>query len=112
MAEVNPGARIAIQANDSVVALATANMLKMNPSAVSNWKTDGKKHQDAQMDGTIVESQSGWKDGVLSIMFGAVGVGSFTREFKVGKDGKTLELKETIVMSGRKAEFKFVFNRG
>lgn len=111
MAEVNPGAGLVVAANDSTVAMATANMLKANPNAVSNWKTDGKKYQDAQMDGTITESQSGWRDGVLTIMYGVVGVGSFTREFKLGRDGKTLELKETVLAGGRKAEYKLSFNR-
>ena len=112
MADINPGAGIVLGVNDSVVAIATATMLKANPNAQSNWKTDGKKHQDAQMDGTIVEMQSGWKDGVLTLMYGVVGVGSLTREFKVAKDGKTLELKETMEVNGRKAEKKLVFNRG
>jgi hypothetical protein len=112
MADMNPGAGMVLGVNDSVVAIATATMLKANPSAQSNWKTDGKKHQDAQMDGTIVEMQSGWKDGVLSIMYGVVGVGSLTREFRITKDGKTLEMKEIIEVNGRKAEKKLVFNRG
>ena len=111
MAEVNPGAGLVVAANDSTVAMATANVLKANPNAVSNWKTDGKKYQDAQMDGTITESQSGWRDGVLTIMYGVVGVGSFTQEFKLGRDGKTLELKETVLAGGRKAEYKLSFNR-
>ena len=111
MAEVNPGVGIVIAANDSVVASATANMLKANPGAVSNWKTDGKKRQDAQMDGTIIESESGWKDGVLTISFGVVGLGTFTREFRPSKDGRTLELKETILVGKQKAEYKLMFNR-
>ena len=111
MAAIAPGAGIVVAANDSVVAIATANMLKANPNAVSNWKTDGKKHQDAQMDGSIIESESGWKDGVLTIAFGVVGVGTFTREFKPSKDGKTLELKETILVGRQKAEYKLTFNR-
>ena len=100
-----------IAANDSVVALATANMLKANPNAQSNWKTDGKKHQDAQMDGSIIESESSWKDGVLTIAYGVVGVGTFTREFKPSKDGKTLEVKETLLVGRQKAEYKLAFNR-
>lgn len=111
LAEANPGAGIVIAANDSIVAIATANMLKGNPNGQSNWKTDGKKHQDALMDGTILESESGWKDGVLTISYGAIGFGTFVREFKVSKDGKTLELKEIVQATGRKAEYKLEFIR-
>lgn len=112
MSDINPGDGMVIAVNDSVVAIATATALKANPTAQSNYKTDGKKHQDAQFDGTIVETQSGWNDGVLTVMYGIVGVGSLTREFKVAKNGKTLELKETMEVNGRKAEKKLVFNRG
>jgi hypothetical protein len=111
IADVNPGAGMFIGVNDSVVAIATAAMLKADPNAQSNWKTDGKKHQEAQMDGSITEIESTWKDGVLTISYGVAGVATFKREFKPGKDGKTLEVKETVESNGRKAEYKLLFNR-
>jgi hypothetical protein len=113
LAEFNPGSGVIIAVNDSVVAIATAAMLKSSPdNAQSNWKTDGKKHQDAQMDGSVIETQSGWRDGVLTIMNGVQNVVSLKREFKLGKDGKTLEMKETVEAGGRKADYKLVFNKG
>jgi hypothetical protein len=110
-ADANPGAGMVIAANDSTVALATATMLRGDPKAQSNWKTNGHPYQDAQMDGTIIQTQAAWKDGTLTLTYGIAGVGSLKREFKPGKDGKTLEVKETIEAGGRKADYKLIFTR-
>ena len=109
LADVDPGAGIVIAANDSVVSLATAATVKSG--AQSNWKTDGKKRQEAQMDGSIIETQAMWQGGVLTTIKGVAGVGSLKREFKLSKDGKALEVKERIEVSGRKVEKKLVFTR-
>lgn len=109
LADVDPGAGIVIAANDSVVTMATTATVK--PATQSNWKTDGKKHQEAQMDGSIIETQAMWQDGVLTTIKGVAGVGSLKREFKLSKDGKALEVKERIEVSGRKVEKKLVFTR-
>jgi len=111
LADANPGAGMVIAANDSTVAIATAVMLKADPNAQSNWKTDGRQHQNAQMDGSIIETQAMWKGGTLTVIYGIAGVGSLKREFKPSKDGKTLELKETIESNGRKADYKLIFTR-
>jgi hypothetical protein len=109
LADVDPGVGLVIAANDSVVAMATAAMAKAGTQV--NWKTDGKKHQDAQMDGSIIETQATWKDGVLTLIKGVAGIGSLKREFEVSKDGMTLKVKESIEAGGRKAEKKLVFTR-
>ena len=98
-----------IGANDSTVAIETASLLKANPNAQSNWKTDGKERQDALMDGSITETRCSRKGGVPSVSCGVVGLGSFSREFKVCTDGNTLELKETGMANGRTAEYKLSF---
>ena len=110
LADVDPGAGIVIAANDSVVAMATAAMLAQSAGQI-NWKTDGTMHQRAQMDGSIIETQAMWHDATLITIKGVAGIGSLKREFKVSKDGKTLEVKESIDASGRKAEKKLVFTR-
>lgn len=107
--DADPGAGIVIAANDSVVSMATATQLKAGTQAA--WRTDGKKHQDAQMDGSIIEKQAMWRDGVLTTMINVAGVGSLKREFKLSKDGKTLEIKESIEAGPRKADKKLVFTR-
>ncbi len=109
MADVDPGAGYVIAANDSTVAMATAAMVKSGTQV--NWKTDGKKHQAAQMDGTIIETQAGWQDGTLTLLTNIPGVGSLKREFEVSKDGKTLKVKESIDVGGRKADKKLVFDK-
>lgn len=109
LADVDPGAGLVITANDSVVTVATAAMAKSGTQV--NWKADSKKHQDAQMDGSIIETQATWKDGVLTLIKGVAGVGSLKREFEVSKDGNTLKVKESIDAGGRKAEKKLVFTR-
>lgn len=109
-AEADPGAGININANDSLVAMATATMIAKSLGA-TEYKTDGKKRQEALMDGTIIETQASWSDGVLTIVKSVAGVGLLKREFKLSKDGKVLEIKEHIEAAGRKADKKLVFNR-
>lgn len=110
LAEADPGAGINMAANDSIVALATATMIAKSIGQ-SEYKTDGKKRQEALMDGTIIETQASWSDGVLTITKSVAGVATLKREFKISKDGKTMEVKEHIEAAGRKADKKLVFNR-
>jgi hypothetical protein len=99
-----PGEKMIIATNDSTVAIATAG-------GQSSYKTDGRSHQDAQMDGTIIETESGWKDGTLEVSHGVVGVAMLKREFKPNKDGSVLEIKETVDAGGGKLQKKLVFVR-
>jgi hypothetical protein len=103
--DMNPGAKLIIAVNDSAVSMAASI------GQLSSFRTDGRKRQAAQMDGSIIENQAQWKDGVLQIITGVANVASLKREFKPSKDGNTLELKETLEESGRKVDKKLVFTR-
>lgn len=103
--DMNPGAKLIIAVNDSAVSMAASI------GQLSSFRTDGRKRQAAQMDGSIIENQAQWKDGVLQVITGVANVASLKREFKPSKDGNTLELKETLEMSGRKVAKKLVFTR-
>lgn len=109
LADADPGAGLVIGANDSIVAMASAAMVKAGTQV--DWKTDGKKRQDVQMDGSIIETQAMWDSGVLTTSKSVPGTGLLKREFKVSKDGKTLEIKERIEAGGRKVEKKLTFTR-
>ena len=103
--EMSPGAGIVIAVNDSAIAMANAAGVQ------SAYKTDGKRRQAAQMDGTVIETLALWKDNVLQVTKGIAGVASVKREFKPSKDGATLEVKETLDVGGRKVDKKLVFTR-
>ena len=105
MSDINPGAGLVLALNDSAVTIANAR------NEQSSFKTDGRKRQDAQMDGSIVETQALWKDGVLVIARGVTGTAVLRREFKVSKDGSMLEVKETVDAGGGKVQKKLVFIR-
>jgi hypothetical protein len=104
LSDFAPGAKMIIATNDSTVAIAIA-------AGQSSYKTDGHKRQDAQMDGSIIETQAEWKDGVLDIAHGVTGVAMLAREFKPNKDGSVLEIKETVEAGGGKLQKKLVFTR-
>jgi hypothetical protein len=105
MSDINPGAGLIIGINDSAVTIANAR------NEQSSYRTDGRQRQVAQMDGSIVETQAGWKDGTLTISRGVAGTAILKREFKPGKDGATLEVKETVDAGGGKLQKKLVFTR-
>jgi hypothetical protein len=104
LSDFAPGAKMIIATNDSTVAIAVA-------AGQSSYKTDGHKRQDAQMDGSIIETEAGWKDGTLAVAHGVTGVAMLTREFKPNKDGSVLEIKETVEAGGGKLQKKLVFTR-
>lgn len=104
ISEMDPGTKLIVAVNDSAITMATVR-------GTVSWKTDGRKRQEAQMDGTLIETQGLWKDDVLQLNRAVAGTASVHREFKVAKDGNTLELKETLEANGRKVEKKLVFAR-
>ena len=105
LSDINPGAGLVIAINDSAVSMANAR------NEQSSFRTDGRKRQVAQMDGSIVETQAGWKDGVLQIERGVAGTAILKREFKPSKDGGTLELKESVEAGASKVQKKLIFTR-
>ncbi len=103
--DMNPGAKLIIAVNDSAVSMAAST------GQLSSFRTDGRKRQAAQMDGSIIENQALWKNGVLQVITGVANIASLKREFRPSKDGNMLELKETLDVDGRKVDKKLVFAR-
>lgn len=103
--DINPGAGLVIAVNDSAVSIANAR------GEQSSFRTDARRRQVAQMDGSIVETQAEWKDGALTIERGVAGTAMLKREFKPAKDGNTLEVKETVDAGGGKVQKKLTFTR-
>jgi hypothetical protein len=105
LTDMNPGAHLAFAVNDSAVTLADGN------GHTSSFRTDGRKHEQAQMDGSIIVTQALWNGGTLEITRGVIGTALLKREFKPGKDGRTLEVKETVQAGSGKVQKKLVFER-
>jgi hypothetical protein len=105
LSDIDPGARLIIAINDSAVSMANAR------NEQSSFRTDGRRRQAAQMDGSIVETLALWKDGALQIERGVAGTAILKREFKPSKDGNTLEVKETVEAGGGKVQKKLTFTR-
>lgn len=106
MSDANPGNKLTIVVTDTNVTLT-------NAAGQSNaFSTDGRKHQEAEMDGSIVEWQASWDGDVLTITRGVVGVVTLKREFRPSKDGNTLEVKESGEAGASKTDKKLVFTRG
>ncbi|MGH7594629.1 MAG: hypothetical protein ACRELE_12375 [Gemmatimonadales bacterium] len=103
--DMNPGSRMTIGVNDSAITIARAT------GQLSSFRTDGRKRQAAQMDGSIIETQALWKGDILQVITGVANVASLKREFKMSKDGHVLEMKETLDASGRKVDKKLWFTR-
>jgi hypothetical protein len=105
LSDINPGAGLVIAINDSAVSMANAR------NEQSGFRTDGRRRQTAQMDGSIVETQAQWKDGSLTIERGVAGTAILKREFKPSKDGNTLEVRATVEAGGGKVQKKLIFTR-
>ncbi|HEY4321571.1 MAG TPA: hypothetical protein VGM77_10400 [Gemmatimonadales bacterium] len=104
LAEAIPGNTITFTVNDSSLTFANA------AGEVTPWKTDGRKRQKAQMDGSVIETQAQWDGNSVELTRTIAGVATLKREFKPGKDG-SLEVKETIESPTQKVEKKVVFTR-
>ncbi len=99
-----PPATLQISATDTGVVLTSGNR-------TSTWNTDGKTHQEALMEGGMLESQAAWDGTALQLQRDIPNSATLTREFRVAKDGATLEVKETLKYNGQKVEKKLVFTR-
>ena len=95
------------------VITATDNLVTIADSAgaIVEWLPDGKKHQEAQFEGGVIELQAGWKFGEFFVRRGVPGDLSVLREYKLSKDGKSLEMHITVE-KGKKVEQKFFYTKG
>ncbi len=73
-------------ASDSQVAITVADVSV-------TWTPDGKKHQEAQMDGTLLQNSARWKGDKLELIDGVEGAAELKREIKLIDDGQALEVK-------------------
>lgn len=76
----------------------------------TTWKTDGKKHPVAQMEGGVIEFFGGWRGKVLTLEKTIPNNGSVRRDFKPLPDG-ALEVKVTLALGNRKLDQKVVYVR-
>jgi len=76
------------------------------------WHADGKTHQEAQMEGGVIEYGSKWKGKTLVVERIIPNMVTLHREFKPGKEANTLELKTEVESNGRVVEKKFLYTRG
>lgn len=106
MGEARPAPLMVITASDFDVTIAD------DQGHITPWRADGRKHQEAQMEGGVLESESKWKGKTLVVERGIPEGASVRREFKPSDDGKSLEVKSVLEMGGRKVERKFVYTRG
>ena len=95
---------VVITATDTEVSIADSS------GAIIEWRADGKKHQEAQFEGGVIESQAGWKFGEFFVVRGVPNGIYVRRDYKLSKDGKSLEMKVTAT-KGKKAEFKFFYTK-
>ncbi len=58
-----------------------------------DWTPDGKKHQSAQMDGTLLLNAATWKGNKLELIDGVEGAMDLKREIRLIDDGQALEMK-------------------
>ena len=103
--EARPVGVTVIVATDNLVTIADST------GASVEWLPDGKKHQEAQYEGGVIESQAGWKFGEFFVLRGVPNEISVRREYKLSKDGKSLEMQITVE-KGKKVEQKFFYTKG
>ena len=101
--EVRPQQLLVLKISDGMV-------VTTDPSGYeTTWKTDGKKHQVAQMEGGVIEFQGEWQGKVLLLEKSIPGAGAVEREFKPTKEG---DLEVTITLNlGKKVEQKLMYTR-
>jgi hypothetical protein len=105
VAEMRAVPTLTITANDTSVTIAAPGT---DPVL---WRADGKKRQQALMEGGMLELQAQWSDAEFDTMRGVPSSHSLKREFTVSKDGKTLQIKETLDLGHNKVEKKLIYTR-
>ncbi|MEP6591372.1 MAG: hypothetical protein ABJC19_09340 [Gemmatimonadota bacterium] len=106
MSEARPAPVLVITASDFDATIAD------DEGHLTSWRADGKRKQEAQMEGGVIEFEAKWKGKALVVSRGIPEGATLRREFKPGDDGNSLELKTVLEMAGRKVERKFVYTRG
>ncbi len=102
--DMMPPATLQISANDTSVTLT-------GDGRSSTWVTNGKTRQEALMEGGMLESEADWSATTLELQRDIPASASLKREYRVSKDGATLEIRETLKSNGQKVEKKLVFTR-
>lgn len=86
-AELAPPPTLAITISDTEAVLANT------AGAEIRWTTDGNVHQEAQMDGTMLEQSARWKGDKLELHDAVHGAIDLKRELRLIDDGTALEMK-------------------
>ncbi|MES2124697.1 MAG: hypothetical protein V4503_08425 [Gemmatimonadota bacterium] len=105
MAEARPAPEMVITASDFDATIAD------DAGHITTWRADGRKKQEAQMEGGVIEFEAKWKGKALVLSRNIPESATLRREFKPSDDGKSLEVKSVLEMGGRKVERKFVYTR-
>lgn len=85
--ELAPPPTLVITTSDAEVVLANT------AGAEIRWTTDGKVHQEAQMDGTMLEQSATWKGDKLELHNAVHGSFDLKRELRLIDKGTALEIK-------------------
>lgn len=105
--ELAPPPTLVISASDSEVVLANT------AGAEIRWATDGKVHQEAQMDGTMLEQSAAWKSDKIELHNAVHGSLDLKRELQLIDKGTALELKIELSGAGmqKKVTRKVIYTR-
>ncbi len=109
----NRSVLLELRAAPTMTITATASLVTIDDSTagtVTEWQPDGKKRQEAQFEGGVIESQSGWRFGDFFVVRGVPDGIYVRREYKLAKDAKSLEMKVTIE-KGKKIETKLIYTK-
>lgn len=90
----------------------TGVVIRVREVAVA-WTPDGKKHQQAMMDGTLMYNTARWKGDKVELVDGVEGEVELKREIHLIDDGAALEMKIEFGGPGvpRKVSRKVVYTR-
>lgn len=77
------------------------------------WTPDGKKHQKAMFDGTLLQNTARWKGDKLELIDGVEGAAELKRELHLIDDGAALEVKLELGGPGmpKKVSRRVVYTR-
>lgn len=98
--ELAPPPTLVITVSDTEVVLANT------AGAEIRWTSDGKVHQEAQMDGTMLEQSAIWKGDKIELHNAVHGSLDLKRELRLIDKGAALEIK--IELSGTSMQKKVI----
>jgi hypothetical protein len=90
----------------------SATLANLEGASIS-WPVDGRVHQHAQLDGTMLEEMGRWKGERLELHNAVTGMIDLKRELRLVNGGTVLELKIELAGAGlpSKATRKVVYVR-